>query len=287
MKCAVMWSVFLTMSLLVGCNSATPNVVPETSPSGGSPVVEEQLIVEGGNYNTVYEHFNEQINELGLLINGPDETVTEFLSDLEVYNHVNDSSESMLIIPKYNGSKVTVSTVEYTGTGFITKDTVYVKEATTEGYGLHLYAYRSEGIPELMVTVTYKNKSINYLVQADGRIGNEGIEYLTLEPEEEIFGIEGEVVSPIQDPNYLEGMTRLSRFEVDFDGDGQQDVVEVYSDCYLDDNGYPLLDDGQVWTLIVRKDDVIYPLFEKGYIQLGGIEYKVYSDYRDNSKVHI
>ena len=40
-------------------------------------------------------------------------------------------------------------------------------------------------------------------------------------------------------------------------------------------------------TLVVKKGDDIYPLFEKSYIQLGGLEYLVYIDYNDYERVHV
>lgn len=282
------WTVFLTVSLiasifLMGCNQKSKiqssQYIVSPSPNQTSEMTEST-------YNSIFEKYDNNITQLGLVINTPDEEMINSLSQIETYKQM-DTKEHLLIIPKYNGSKVTISKVEYTGERFIAKDTLYTKEGTPEGYGLLLYAIRPEGIPEIMVTITYKNKSIDYVIAEDGKNGHEGIEYLKLETEHMNAPYTGELITPIQDITYLQGLNRFSSYSVDFDLDGTNEKVEVYCQGEITEDGNYLLDDGQVWSLVVRKGKDIYPLFEKSYIQLGGLEYLVYKDYDDYEKIHV
>lgn len=282
------WAIFLIVSIIastffVGCNERN-KVVPTSDIISPSPTAETEIIESS--YNSVFEKYNTNIAELGLVINAPDQETINSLPQVETYKQL-DTKDNLLIIPKYNGSKVTISKVEYTGERFIAKDTLYAKEGTPEGYGLLLYAIRPEGIPEIMITVTYKNKSIDYVIAEDGKDGHEGIEYLKLETEDMGISHSGEMITPIQDATYLEGLNRFSSYVVDFDLDGINETLEVYCQGEIADDGTYLLDDGQVWTLIIRKGEDIFPLFEKSYIQLGGLEYLVYIDYNDYERLHI
>ncbi len=282
------WAVFLIMSLivstfLVGCNGENG---PKPTQEIESPSPTATAETTESSYNSAFEKYNNNITELGLVINAPDQEAINSLPQVETYKQM-DTKDNLMIIPKYNGSKITISKVEYTGERFIAKDTLYAKEGTPEGYGLLLYAIRPEGIPQIMITVTYKNKSIDYVIAEDGKNGHEGIEYLKLETDDMGMTHSGEMITPIQDATYLEGLNRFSSFDVDFDLDGSNETIEVYCQGEITDDGSYFLDDGQVWTLVVKKGDDIYPLFEKSYIQLGGLEYLVYIDYNDYERVHV
>ena len=274
----------LLSTLLVGCNQnqlSKNNQEPVTSPTN----VENTKNADCS-YNKAFEMYDDNITELGLVLNAPTKETIDSLSNVETYKRI-DTEEKMLIIPKYNGSKITVSTVDYTGERLIAKEKLYTKEDTSEGYGLLLYAMRPEGLPELMVTVTYKNKSIDYIVATDGKNGNKEIEYLKLEPENAQTAHEGDVIMPSYDKNYLDGLNLFSKYAVDFDLDGENEEIEVYCQGSIEKDGSYLLDDGQLWTLIVRKGDEIFPLFEKSYIQLGGLGYTVYVDYDRYEELHL
>lgn len=282
------WTVFLTMSLmtsifLMGCNEKT-KLQPLQNSISPSPNQTSEMTES--TYNSIFEKYDDNITELGIVINTPDQEVINSVSQIETYKQM-DTKDHLLIIPKYNGSKITISKVEYTGERFIAKDILYAKEGTPEGYGLLLYTIRPEGIPEVMVTITYKNKSIDYVIAEDGKNGHEGIEYLKLETEDINTSYLGEMITPIQDTTYLEGLNRFSSYSVDFDLDGNNEVLEVYCQGEMTEDGTYLLDDGQVWSLVIRKGKDIYPLFEKSYIQLGGLEYLVYKDYDDYEKIHV
>ncbi len=282
-KYIIFISMVLSASVIfTACNDETGK---NNLPVATTPVLAEQIEVKNV-YNSVFEKYNQDITELGLVINSPEEDVIDNFDKLEIYQHT-DTKESMIIVPKYNDSKVTISKVEYTGERFIAKETLYTKDLTQEGYGLLLYATRPEGIPEIMITITHENKSIDYLISEDGTGGKDGTIYLRLKSEDVDRSAQSEVVTAIKDDSYLDGLNLFSSFDVDFDLDGKDEKLEVYCQGEMSSDGSHLLDDGQTWTLIVRKEDQIYPLFDKNYIQLGGLEYTIYTDYDDYQKLHI
>lgn len=266
--------------LLIGCQRQKVEEVPIDSLK---PTVTE-IVSEQSIYNKSFESYN-NITELGLIIKEPTEEDLSHLNTVEHYEHAN-TSESMLIIPKYNGSKITISTVEYTGERYIPKDVLFTQEATPEGYGLLLKAKRPESIPQLVVTITYKNKSIEELIVNNGQEGNGTVEYLKLDNEASKKQ-EGDLVTPVQDATYLNGLNSLSEYEVDIDKDGQDETIEMYSEGEMGPDGSYLFDDGQEWALILRKGNDVYPLFERSYIQLGKLEYTAYIDYDDYERLHI
>lgn len=266
--------------LLVGCQTQKVEEVPSSSPT---PIVSEAVSKESI-YNKAFENYG-NVTELGLIINAPTEEDLSHLNTLEHYEHTS-TDESMLIIPKYNGSKITISTVEYTGERYIAKDVLFTQESTPEGYGLLLKAKRLEGIPQLVVTITYNKKSVEELIINNGQESNTGIKYLKLENEANKKQ-EGDLVTPIQDATYLQGLNRFSSYEIDMDKDGNNETIEVYCKGDIAPDGEYLFDDGQEWALILRKGDEIYPLFERSFIQLGKLEYTAYINYDEYEKVHI
>lgn len=285
MKMKKNWKIFICacsmMSIvLIGCQSQKAKEVPSSSPT---PIVTE-AVSEQSIYNKAFESYG-NITELGLIVNAPTEEDLSHLNTLEHYEYTN-TNESMLIIPKYNGSKITISTVEYTGERYIAKDVLFTQESTTEGYGLLLKADRPESIPQIVITITYKNKSFEEVIVNNGQEGNKEVEYLKLDNEAGKKQ-EGDLVTPVQDATYLKGLNSFSRYEVDMDKDGNNETIEVYCQGEIGPNGSYLFDDGQEWALILRKGKDIYPLFEKSYIQLGKLEYTAYIDYDDYERVHI
>lgn len=286
MKINKNWQVFLLVGammsiLLSGCQTENTMPVPTTSPTPTVEAAESEESI----YNKAYENYK-NITELGIIVNEPSEEDLSYLSTVDSYVYQESAKESLLIIPKYNGSKITISKVEYTGERYIPKDVLYTKEATTQGYGLLVKANYLEGIPHIIITVAYQNKSCEYIVMYDGKNGNGKVKYLKVESESS-KDQEGELIMPVQDVTYLKDLNRFNSFKVDIDKDGNNETVEVYCQGNTSPSGEYLMDDGQEWALILRKGNEIYPLFEKSYIQLGGLEYTVYVDYDDYDKVHI
>ena len=288
MKQVKRWKAFLVAALLsvslVGCGQGHNK--KQEKPSSTAPAV-TSTVSDESIYNHAYESYS-SVTDLGVIINSPGEEELGQLSALEHYDYDKNASGTMLVIPKYNGTKITVSSVEYTGERYITKDVLYSVDATPEGYGLLIKADRPEGIAQIAIDLTYKEKTIEHIIETtDAKDGENDKEYLKVETEDQNQK-EGDLITPEADAaTYLAGLNCFSRYEVDFDKDGNDEMIEVYSDGKVDDDGHYLLDDGQQWTLILRKDNQIYPLFEKSYIQLGGLEYSTYVDYDDYERVHI
>ena len=60
---------------------------------------------------------------------------------------------------------------------------------------------------------------------------------------------------------------------------------DLYCTADYDEYGELMMDDGNGWALVMRKDDRIYPILEPTYIQLGQLEYKVYMEYGDEETI--
>lgn len=91
-----------------------------------------------------------------------------------------------------------------------------------------------------------------------------------------------EASTELRDTNEL---TLLDEYEIDIEGDGQMENVQMFTAAQRDQSGNIMWDDGQNWLLTVRGDDREYVLFE-GYVQLGEIKYWAYTAGND-SKLHI
>lgn len=289
MKRIQRWKRLLVMGVilsttLIGCNQVQNEPPEETkpiTPEVTAPVTGESI------YNYAYEEYS-NLMDFGVVINGPTAEEMSRLETVKEYEYGDHPSEEMLFIPKYNGTKIAVYSVEYTGERYIQKDELYCIDSTSEGDGLLLKADRPEGMAQIGVFVTYQEKTVLYPIETtNGKDGNIGREYLQLETERQQPN-EGELIMPeANSDTYLEGMNCVERFEVDFDKDGNMESIEVYSDAKVDKNGKLLLDDGQEWALILRKKDEVYPLFEKSFIQLGGLEYAVFEDCEEHERNHI
>lgn len=284
------WRVFLLSGLLmvtiVGCTTNKQGAEEVIAKQEVEQPVKEQSHndqnVINNIYNDAFDTYND-ITELAVIINHPTQEDLSHIDNLGTYGE--DKGESMLIIPKYNGSKITVSTAEYTGEQYIAKDDLFVNESTPQGYGLCLYAKRPT-IPEMIITINYQKVNCRYVVTSNGKDGNTEIEYLRVETDKSSTK-QGDMIAPTEEAQYTKGLSLFDSYEVDIDNDGENESVEVYCDGMIDPNGEYLLDDGQNWTMILRKGDAIYPLFDKAYIQFGKLQYAVYQDGNEYDKTHI
>ena len=289
MKQTHKWQAFLVAGTiasisLVGCNKMENEVQEEVAPT--APVVTAE-VPEESIYNNAYENYN-SLTDLGVIINSPKEEDLSRLNTLEEYQYDKNANETMLVIPKYNETKITVCSVEYTGERYISKDVLYSVDSTPEGYGLLIKANRPEGSAQIAIYVTYKEKTVEHIIETtNGKDGNSDCEYLKVETEDTKLK-EEDLITPKADAStYLEGLTCFNRYEIDMDKDGENESIEVYSQGQIGDKGEYLLDDGQYWALVLRKGEETYFLFEKSYIQLGGLEYTIYEDYDDYGRIHV
>lgn len=58
----------------------------------------------------------------------------------------------------------------------------------------------------------------------------------------------------------------------DIDGDGEEEIIELYVNAGKLENGLFAWDDGQNWLLVVKDGEKTYPLFDD-YVQLGSIDF--------------
>lgn len=269
---------------LVGCNQVKSKVPEETTST--APVV-TTTVSDKNIYNNSYEKYN-NVTDLGVIINSPSEEELSQFSALEYFEYDKDTNEKMLVIPKYNGTKITVSSVDYNGERYITKDVLYSVDATPEGYGLVIKANRPDGVVKIAIDLIYDGKSVERLIGENESKGDrKDYEYMKVEAEGE-KDAEGDLITPRLDADtYLEGLNRFDSYNVDMDKDGNDETLEVYCQAKVDNQGNYMLDDGNEWTLILRKGDKIYPLFNKSFIQLGGLEYTIYEDSDDYDRIHI
>ena len=66
--------------------------------------------------------------------------------------------------------------------------------------------------------------------------------------------------------------TLYKKTTVDIDGDGEEEVIELYVNAGKMENGLFAWDDGQNWLLVVKDGEKTYPLFDD-YVQLGSIDF--------------
>ncbi len=78
--------------------------------------------------------------------------------------------------------------------------------------------------------------------------------------------------SPVEDFSQL---TLLESFNYDYDLDGTEEAINLYTSAQKNSDGEIMWDDGQIFKLIIHDDDQIFILFDE-YVQLGKINYYVY-----------
>lgn len=66
--------------------------------------------------------------------------------------------------------------------------------------------------------------------------------------------------------------TLYKETSLDMDGDGEEEVIELYVNAGKMENGLFAWDDGHHWLLVVKDGEKTYPLFD-GYVQLGSMDF--------------
>lgn len=250
--------------LLSGCQMA---------PNNEEKTVNENATLPKSIYNISYEPYN-QITDLGVILYSPTEENLKGFTHVDQYISDKELSNNMLIIPKYVDTKITINRVEYTGERYIAKEELFNIESTPSQYALIIGKECTSGSPQLGIYMTYKGNNVEYIFGT--KDNNNERDYLKVEVE---TPIEGEYLSPILDEAaYLEGLESIIKSEVDFDQDGLLETVEVYKDPTSKESGE--------WTLIMRKNEQVYPLFERNYVEHGGLGFTTYVNSNDN-KPHI
>lgn len=88
-------------------------------------------------------------------------------------------------------------------------------------------------------------------------------------------GIETEEIAAV-DKVSLEGLTLLNEYIIDFNKDGNENKISMYTSAEKAENGEIMWDDGQRWLFVVQGNDEDYVLFDD-YVQLGTIDFHVFT----------
>lgn len=79
-----------------------------------------------------------------------------------------------------------------------------------------------------------------------------------------------------QDKVNVDNLTLLDESIFDFDKDGQEDKISMYTAAERDETGEIAWDDGQKWMIVAHSFEKDYILFDD-YVQLGSIDFFVYT----------
>lgn len=90
---------------------------------------------------------------------------------------------------------------------------------------------------------------------------DEVVEFIEIYPEDKIS---------------IEDLTLLAEYSIDFDNDGFEDSISMYTEAQKDESGNIAWDDGQNWLFVVHSKDKDYVLYDD-YVQLGSIDFYVYN----------
>ena len=258
---------------------------------GEAPAVTADAIAEASICNKAFDAYDKEVKELGVIVQAPSDAELSNLSKLETYE-VDSQGEALLIVPKYNGSNITISEVDSDESGNLKiGKTLYEKEATTDYYGLRVDTLKSEGIPKVAVTICYDNISSTYYFVSEGKDAEEKTIYLEPNNKEEA-ALENETsenrvtVAAMTDDEYLVNMNLIKETEIDVDSDGIAEKVQAYTTAPVE-SGEVMADDNQEYAVVIEKDGKLYPLSERQSIQLGNITYKAYEDFDQNAKAHV
>lgn len=264
---------------------------------GGCKKEEEVPSVQVSKMNSVFTDIVKEagIDNLAVVVDMPNENLLGKIQKLDTYGE-EDVIESFVMIPMYNGTKVQLVTVAYENDTLVPKQVVYEKLSSEEGYGLYVRAIRPEGAPQLKLSLEYEGRSAEYIITYNGKDGTPQYEYISQtpnrqredsnKPDEDIFHLDSELIAPIQDDDYVEGLNLIYSYTCDIDNDSNDETIDVYCAAERDGTGNLMLDDGQEWSVILQKENDAYPLFERSYVQLGEVSYSAYESYDDN-KFHI
>lgn len=86
---------------------------------------------------------------------------------------------------------------------------------------------------------------------------------------------DGILIAPVDKVN-TDHLTLLDEYVFDFDNDGVEEKVGMYTTAEKDSKGEIMWDDGQKWLFIVQDTEKDYILADE-YVQLGKIDFYVYT----------
>lgn len=264
MKKIVILGMILTV-LIVGCQTISDQEKSHNQNLNST--------LQNSIYNVSYEPYN-QLTDMGVIIYKPTmEDLRDFIQ-LDQYVCENEISNNVLIIPKYVGTKITLNRVSYTGERYIANEELFRIESTPCQYGLLVGKECLSGSAPLGLYMTYHGNNVEYVFGT--KDVNVERDYLNVALETPIVG---QYLSPIADEeSYLKDLEIVATSKVDFNQDGFTETVEVYKDKTTGASGE--------WALIIRTNEQAYALFERNYVEKGGLGFTIFEDY-DDDKIHI
>ena len=168
---------FILLAMMTGCR--------DSSMDQGKEIVQEAEVVskEEPLYNTAFEKYDED-EVIALVLDQPGDEIIEGLTQLETYTYYEDMGR-ILIIPKYNGTKIEVKKVVLDGEKIVEGETLYSNSYKGDDYGLLIEANRPEGLPELFVSVSIGSRQSTFMIAEDGKDGVPALGYLKADEEEQ------------------------------------------------------------------------------------------------------
>lgn len=173
--------------LLTGCSNKDGDTIVTKTVTVTNTVTVTESDNNGNNQlteNSLYQSIATDAPEdaLLLIVNGANNVNYESANTIQTVTveGVVSDVESMLLIPKYQQSIITIEAVEYN----IETETVETKYElfnsgkTEDGYVLRFNAFRPEGAPMHKIIVTHEGVTIEYLVTYNGKDGNPTFEYV-------------------------------------------------------------------------------------------------------------
>lgn len=168
----------------------------------------------------------------------------------------------------------------YTNSGFLssksTEDNKNYVEIAANGENIKLEVKDNNIFKELVedeyYMVAYDEDSILKSAEV-----NEFLKKLVMDSMKQ--GIEVEegdkfTISPSESKDYSD-LTLLDQSKIDYNNDGTEETISLYTVAGRGPDGEMAWDDGQNWILVVRDNDKDYVLFEN-YVQLGAISFYAY-----------
>ena len=115
---------------------------------------------------------------LAVIINNPSEEILSKVSNLKNFKY-QESNESSLIIPIYNDFTIKVVSLKW-DENLKEGEVLFSSEKSTNGFALHLNAYRPCGIPSLKIKIEGNGMSGEYTLAFNGKDGTPDIEYIDM-----------------------------------------------------------------------------------------------------------
>lgn len=178
-------SLLIVSILLTGCAREVKDSVKTVTVTNTVTVTQTvESVTDETTENSLYKSIATDAPEeaLLLIVNGPDSVDYADGSKLQMFSieGVTSPGESMLLVPRYAQSTITIESVEYNieTEEIETKYEMFNSGMTGDGYALIFNAFRPEGAPINKITITWNGVTKEYIVSYNGKDGNPTFEYV-------------------------------------------------------------------------------------------------------------